>query len=178
VNPTATPRLRSIRIEIPREGQAFTFTKVLNAGQTPLSVQIGLMKLRTFQSIQMTLQLSVFLAGILVWWWQWRHNRNTFVLTLALALSLGAVGSLLLAWRLLHLAFIWSAPILVLAVVGWLAWKFWPRARPISALSTGAIPFPITWRREPEVLFCGRSARPPFDERRHRKLMGTGCGRV
>jgi Tfp pilus assembly protein FimT len=140
-NATATPRLRSIRIEIPREGQAFTFTKVLNAGQTPLSVQIGLMKLRTFQSIQMTLQLSVFLAGILVWWWQWRHNRNTFILTLALALSLGAVGSLLLAWRLLHLAFIWSAPILVLAVVGWLAWKFWPRARPISVSSaTGLEP--------------------------------------
>jgi competence protein ComGC len=141
VNATATPRLRSIRIEIPREGQAFTFTKVLNAGQTPLSVQIGLMKLRTFQSIQMTLQLSVFLAGILVWWWQWRHNRNTFILTLALALSLGAVGSLLLAWRLLHLAFIWSAPILVLAVLGWLTWKFWPRARPISVSSaTGLEP--------------------------------------
>src|SRR5882672_3170620 len=50
-NAPVAPRLRSIRIEIPREGQAFTFTKVLNVGQNPLSVQIGLMKLRTFQAI-------------------------------------------------------------------------------------------------------------------------------
>src|SRR5262249_32899834 len=126
------PRLRSIRIEIPHEGQAFTFTKVLNAGQSPLSVGIGLMKLRTFQAIQMTLQLSAFIAGILVWWWQWQHRRNTFILTLALAMSLGAIGSLLLAWRVLHLAFIWLAPILVLVVVGWLTWRFWPRVRPTT----------------------------------------------
>jgi len=138
-NAPVAPRLRSIRIEIPREGQAFTFTKVLNVGQNPLSVQIGLMKLRTFQAIQMTLQLSAFLAGILVWWWQWRHSRNTFVLTLALALSLGAVGSLLLAWRMLHLAFIWLAPILVLVVLGWLTWKFWPRPRPMPEISHGGL---------------------------------------
>jgi len=135
----AAPRLRSIRIEIPREGQAFTFTKVLNAGQSPLSVEIGLMKLRTFQAIQMTLQLSAFVAGILVWWWQWRQHRNTFILTLALAMSLGAVGSLLLAWRMLHLAFIWVAPILVLAAVAWLTWKFWPRPRPMSVRSHGGL---------------------------------------
>ena len=135
----AAPRLRSIRIEIPREGQAFTFTKVLNAGQNPLSVQIGFMRLRTFQAIQMTLQLSAFLAGILVWWWQWRHNRNTFVLTLALAMSLGAIGNLLLAWRMLHLAFIWLAPLLVLAVLGWLTWKFWPRPRLAPVSSHGGL---------------------------------------
>jgi hypothetical protein len=138
-NAPAKPRLRSIRIEIPREGQAFTFTKVLNAGQSPLSVEIGLMKLRTFQAIQMMLQLSAFLAGIVVWWWQWRHSRNTFVLTLALAMSLGAVGSLLLAWRLLHLAFIWLAPVLVLGVVGWLTWKFWPRPRTATEASHGGL---------------------------------------
>jgi Tfp pilus assembly protein FimT len=136
---TGAPRLRSIRIEIPREGQAFTFTKVLSADQKPLSIQIGLMRLRTFQAIQMTLQLSAFLAGILVWWWQWRHSRNTFVLTLALAMSLGAVGSLLLAWRMLHLAFIWLAPILVLVVLGWLTWKFWPRPRLTREISHGGL---------------------------------------
>jgi hypothetical protein len=135
------PRLRSIRIEIPREGQAFTFTKVLNAGQNPkpLSVEIGLMRVRTFQAIQMTLQLSAFLAGILVWWWQWRHRRNTFVLTLALAMSLGAVGSLLLACRMLHLVFIWLAPIVVLVALGWLTWKFWPRPHPAREISHGGL---------------------------------------
>jgi type II secretory pathway pseudopilin PulG len=117
------PRVRSIRIDIPREGQAFAFTKVLHLDKTPLGVQAKVMRLQTFQTIQMILQLTAFLAGLLVWWWQWSSARNTFVLTLALALSLGAVGSLLLAWRLLHLALIWLTPILLLAVVAWLTWK-------------------------------------------------------
>src|SRR5204862_7138325 len=73
------------------------------------------------------------------WWWQGRHSRNTFVLTLALAMSLGAVGSLLLAWRMLHLAFIWLAPILVLVALGWLTWKFWPRPRPAREISHGGL---------------------------------------
>src|SRR5206468_11252879 len=94
------PRVRSIHIDIPREGQAFTFTKVLNVGREPLGVQLKIMRLQTFQTLQMSLQLGAFLTGLLVCWWQWRRARNTFVLTLALALALCAVGSLLLAWRM------------------------------------------------------------------------------
>jgi type II secretory pathway pseudopilin PulG len=125
--PPAAPRIRSIHIDIPREGQAFTFTKVLNLSREPLAVQVKIMKLQTFQTAQMLLQVGTFVTGLLVWWWQWRKSRNSFVLTLALALALGGVGSLLLAWRLLHLALIWAAPMLLLAVIGWLTWKFWPR---------------------------------------------------
>jgi hypothetical protein len=175
-NTTGAPRLRSIRIEIPREGQAFTFTKVLNAGQTPLSVKIGLMKLRTFQAIQMILQLSAFLAGVLVWWWQWRHNRNTFILTLALALSLGAVGSLLLAWRILHLAFIWSAPVIVLVVLGWLTWKFWPRPRSISVSSaTGLEPGIPPAMASMAILVCcmGSAMAAPHGDKTSKPVVAT-----
>jgi hypothetical protein len=123
----AGPRMRSIQIDIPREGQTFTFTKVLQLDKQALVLKAKVMKLQTFQTAQMCLQLTAFLSGLLIWWRQWRTRRNSFVLTLALALALGAVGSLLLAWRLLHLAFIWLAPILLLAGLGWLTWKFWPR---------------------------------------------------
>src|SRR5206468_3387980 len=125
-----------LRIDIPREGQSFTFTKVLNVAREPLGVRLKLMRQQAFQTIQMCLQLGAFVVGLLVWWWQWRHRRNTFALTLALALALGAMGSLLLAWRMLHLAFIWLAPILLLALLSWLTWRFWPRPGPSTAPGT------------------------------------------
>ncbi len=132
----ATPRVPSIRIDIPREGQAFTFTKVLNAGRVPLAVQLKIMKLQTFQTMQMSLQLGAFVSGLLLCWWQWRRARNTFLLTLGLALALGAVGNLLLAWRSLHLAFIWVTPLLLLAGLARLTWRFWPRPQPAQLRST------------------------------------------
>jgi type II secretory pathway pseudopilin PulG len=121
--------LRSIRIEIPRTGQLFTFTKVLNVGDEALSVRVKLMKLQTFQMGQMALQLAGLITGLLVWWWQWR-KRNSFLLTVALALALASVADLLLAWRLLHVGLIIAAPVLLLAVVAWLTWKYWPRRPP------------------------------------------------
>src|SRR6185369_14627876 len=134
-------RVRAIRIDIPREGQAFAFTKVLHLDKTLLAVQAKVMRLHTFQTVQMILQLTAFLAGLLVWWWQWLTARNSFILTLALALSLGAVGSLLLAWRLLHLALIWLTPVLLLAFLAWLTWRFWPRSHTkLSTPKTGFEP--------------------------------------
>jgi hypothetical protein len=48
----------------------------------------------------------------------------------ALALALASVADLLLAWRLLHVGLIIAAPVLLLAVVAWLTWKYWPRRPP------------------------------------------------
>ena len=121
------PRIRSIRIDIPREGQSFWFTKVLHLDNKPLGVELKVMKQRTFESVRMTLQLAAFLGGLAIWWWQWRTSRRSLILTLALTLSLCAVGNLLLSWRLLHLALIWGAPILLLVLLAGLARKFWPR---------------------------------------------------
>ncbi len=129
VNPPAptTAGIRSIHIEIPRMGNSFLFTKVLNVRDEPLTVGVSIMSLEAFQKRQMAFQVAAFLAGLLVCWWQWRGRRNSFVLTLALALMLGSVSSLLIAWRALHDALIVGFPVVVLAVVAGCIWKFWPR---------------------------------------------------
>jgi type II secretory pathway pseudopilin PulG len=132
--PAAQPMaagIRSIRIDIPRAGQAFVFTKVLNVRDEPLSIQARVVELKTFQAMRMIGQLTVFLAGLVVWLWQWRRiQRNSFLLTVGLALILGAVGSLLIEWRVLHVAFIAGVLIVALFVFIWLVRKFWPRRKP------------------------------------------------
>ncbi|MSU58863.1 MAG: hypothetical protein EXS35_11980 [Pedosphaera sp.] len=128
-----TPRAsgpRAIRIEIPRTGNAFTFTKVLNVRDEPLSVSANLMSLASFQKRQMAGQVAAFVVGLGVWLWQWRGRRNSFILTLALVMMLGSVSSLLIAWRALHDALIVGIPVVLVAVVSWLIWKFWPRRAP------------------------------------------------
>jgi len=132
--PQPAPRaagIRSIRIEIPREGNSILFTKVLNVRDEPLSVRAKMMSLHTYQTVMMLGQVAAFLAGVAVWWWQWRRvRRNSFVLTLALALIIVSVCSLLIAWHALHDLLIISFPCALLGVVAWLVWKYWPRTRP------------------------------------------------
>ncbi len=125
--PAKAAGLRSIRIDIPRTGNAFLFTKVLNVRDEPLSVSARIMSLQTFQQRQMMAQVAAFLTGLVVWFWQWRGSRNSFVLTLALALMFGSVASLLIAWRALHDLLIIGFPIVLLTVVSGLIWKFWAR---------------------------------------------------
>jgi hypothetical protein len=125
----AVAGIRSIRIELPQTGQPFLFTKVLNIGDVPLSIRARIMPMRTFQAIQMTWQTAAFLFGLAVWWWQWRRGqkRSTFILTVALALVLGSVCSLLVEWRALHDALIIGFPVVTLAIISLLVWKYWPR---------------------------------------------------
>ena len=125
--PTATG-IRSLRIELPQTGQPFLFTKVLNVSDEPLSIHARIMTLHTFQTIQMAWQSAAFLLGLVVWWWQWRRpHRNTFILAVAMALIVGSVCSLLIQWRALHDALIVGFPVVALAVIAWLVWKYWPR---------------------------------------------------
>ena len=123
--------IRSLRIELPQTGQPFLFTKVLNIRDEPLSIRARIMPLHTFQTIQMTWQTAAFLFGLVVWWWQWRRGRiaTAFILTVALALILGSVCSLLVQWRALHDALIVGFPVVTLAVIAWLVWKYWPRGQ-------------------------------------------------
>ena len=131
--PTASG-IRSVRIDIPRTGQPFTFTKVLNILDEPLTVHTEVMKLATFQMAQMTVQLLAFLAGLWLAWRQWKRVApNTLLLAFGVALVFGSVGSLLMAWRILHVAFIIVLPVLILVVVGVLAWKYWPRKQQVAA---------------------------------------------
>ncbi|HTX20485.1 MAG TPA: hypothetical protein VMD27_01300 [Candidatus Aquilonibacter sp.] len=125
--PTAAG-IRSIRIDLPQTGQPFLFTKVLNVGNVPLSIQAHIMPLRAYETIQMMWQTAAFLIGLAVWWWHWRREqRNTFILTVALALMLVSVCSLLVEWRALHDALIVGFPIAALAIISLVIWKYWPR---------------------------------------------------
>ena len=51
-----------MRIEIPREGQAYVFKKVLNLGGEPLSVRARVMSAKVFAALQAGLQGLVCLA--------------------------------------------------------------------------------------------------------------------
>jgi hypothetical protein len=124
--------LRSIRIDIPRTGQAFAFTKVLNVSDEPLSIRMSVMKLKAFRVIRSTLQLGCFLAGLFLIWREWhRSPSRSLYLTIGLALVMGAVVSLGVAARALHSLLIIAVPLLLAALVFWLGWKLWPR-RPLS----------------------------------------------
>ena len=71
--PTAAG-LRSIRIDIPRAGQPFTFTKVLNVSDEPLSVQMSAMKAKWHQVRRSVFQLVAFLAGLVITWREWHRD--------------------------------------------------------------------------------------------------------
>ncbi len=141
VPPPVVAGIRSIRIELPQTGQPFLFTKVLNVHGEPLSIRAHVIRLSTFQTMQMLWQSAAFLLGLGVWWTQWRRaQRNSFILTLALALMVGSVGSLLIQWRALHDALIIGFPMVVVAVIALLVWKYWPRGRKIKSEEKPAEP--------------------------------------
>ena len=145
---------RSIRIEIPRTGNALLFTKILNVRDEPLNISANIMSLQTFQQRQMAGQVAAFVLGLGVWLWQWRGRRNSFILTLALALLLGSVFSLLIAWRALHDALIVGLPAVLVAVIAWLIWKFWPRSSP-EAAGIAVVPSPVIPPAVATVLLAG-----------------------
>lgn len=130
--------IRSLRFNIPRTGQPFTFTKVLNVSDEPLSVKMSLMKYQWFRFWRSLFQLVSFLGGLLMIWRQWRRSpRSSFWMAVGFALALGSVSSLLIAGRVLHIVLILAAPALVLGLLIWLTWKYWPRKR---AVEEGASP--------------------------------------
>lgn len=127
ITPLARQGPRAIRIELPLTGKAFTFTKVLNVLDEPLRISANVMSLAAFQQRQMAMQVGVFVTGLALWWWQWRGRRNSFLLTVALVCMLGSIFNLLIQWRALHDALIIGIPGVLVALVAWLIWKYWPR---------------------------------------------------
>jgi len=122
--------IRSLHLEIPRTGQSFTFTKVLNVSDEPLSVKMSLINYKWFRFWRSLLQLATFIGGLLLLWRQWqRMPRSSFRMTVGLALAMGSFSSLLISVRVLHFALILGAPTLLLALLIWLTWRYWPRKR-------------------------------------------------
>ncbi|MBM3877872.1 MAG: hypothetical protein FJ386_14350 [Verrucomicrobia bacterium] len=119
--------IRSIRIDLPRSGRPLLFTKVLNSGRDPLTVEMSVMKAKVFTVLRSVLQLVAFLAGLGLVLAEWRRVESSSLrLAFGLALGLGSVTHLALASRTLHFAFIAAAPVLALALFLWVAWKLWP----------------------------------------------------
>ncbi|HKX62496.1 MAG TPA: hypothetical protein VJS65_11640, partial [Verrucomicrobiae bacterium] len=133
----AASGIRSIRIDIPRKGQMFAFTKVLNVNDEPLSVTMSVMKLKAFQVMRSVFQLAFFLSGLFIVWREWtRPERRSFRLTMGAAFIIGSVCALGLSMRGLHVLLIAGFPILLVIAFGWILRKFWPRTT-VAASSSG-----------------------------------------
>jgi type II secretory pathway pseudopilin PulG len=120
--------VRPIRIEVPRTGQQFSFTKVLNAGQEPLTATFSVMRLRVYRGEQMVVQVCAFVLGlIMLWWLSLRQGRSSFWATIALVLVLWSVARLLTMYRQLHLGLIAAVPVLLLVLLIWAVRKYQQR---------------------------------------------------
>ena len=134
-NPTATG-IRPIRIEVPRAGDAFSFTKVLNADNKPLTIHVSMMRLKVYRTAQMILQVCAFVVGLaMLGWLAMQPVRRSFWMALALGLVLWSVARLLMMWRVLHFGLIVAVPLLVLVILVWIARGFWQRRRTRLAAS-------------------------------------------
>ncbi|TXT50969.1 MAG: hypothetical protein FD140_2031 [Limisphaerales bacterium] len=130
--------MRSIRIDIPRSGQAFTFTKVLNLRQEPLGIELSLMPLGKFRAAQSAGQLALFVGGLLWALLCWRSaERSSFGIALGVALALAGVVWLGLSARTLHWVLIATVPTVAVTVLCWLAWRFWPKNTATGANASG-----------------------------------------
>ena len=120
--------MRSIRIDIPRSGQAFTFTKVLNLNKDALGIELALMPLGKFRAAQSAGQLALFVGGLLWAFLCWRSaDRSSFGIALGLALALAGVTWLGISARTLHWVLIAAVPVVGGAGLLWAAWKCWPK---------------------------------------------------
>lgn len=127
--PTATG-VRPIRIEVPRTGQSFSFTKVLNASKDPLTASFSMMRLKVYRGVQMVIQAAAFVLGLLMLGLlSLRSKRSSLWMTIAWVLIIWSVARLLTMWRVLHVGLIAAVPILLFALVAWAVWKFQHRRK-------------------------------------------------
>lgn len=123
--PTAAG-LRSLKIEVPKTGRAFQFTRTLNLNEDPPSVQVSVRSSRAFVVERTILQLAAFMTGLGLVGWQWRRkDPSSLWLAVGMGLSLVATVHLFIGWRALHWVLIAAVPLGVLlaflvAVSHWL----------------------------------------------------------
>jgi hypothetical protein len=117
--------IRPIRIEIPKTGNRFAFTKVLNIRSEALTLGAVAVDDMLFKSVRGLAQALVFVVGLVLVWWQWR--RSSFLVALGLTLALGGVGSLLHSARALDAALILCGPVLGAVLFVWLLMVIWKR---------------------------------------------------
>ena len=167
--------MRPIRIEVPRTGQAFSFTKVLNASKEPLTASFSVIRLKVYRGVQMVVQVCAFVLGlIMLWWLSRRQGRSSLWETVAVVLILWSVARLFTMYRQLHILLIAAVPLLLLALVIWAMRKYQHRRKAGQASSLSSPP-PMT----PP----GPAAAPPPRRRcpapvpGPRRLVASGAGR-
>jgi hypothetical protein len=130
--------LRPIHIEIPRVGQRFVFTKVLNVRDDKLALSAVAVRAKGRGVGLRAAQAGAFILGLLVLWWQLRRARpNSLLAALGLALALASVAYLLLVHRLLGMALVGVPPLLLLAGLAGLA--TWWKRRAARKAAAGAV---------------------------------------
>ncbi|HUK81659.1 MAG TPA: hypothetical protein VLZ12_03410 [Verrucomicrobiae bacterium] len=141
----AVAGIRPIRIDIPRTGTRFVFTKVLNVRDEPLSIAALAVEGHVRDVTRSGAQLMAFLAGLALVWWRLRKHATTMasslIVTIGLALMIGSVTSALIAARLLHVALILAMPMPLVALLVLIGRKFWKRLHIATTTDApGAVP--------------------------------------
>ena len=139
VTTTATVTgIRSLKIEIPRAGRAYHFTRVLNLNDEPPSIRVSIMSHKAALAMTMLFQLTAFVIGLGLVWFQWhRAEPKALWLAIGTGLVLLATAHLFITWRALHLVFIVGLPGILSALLAWIIW------RALRRRSGGEAPEPI-----------------------------------
>ncbi|MBI2927710.1 MAG: hypothetical protein HYY24_18595, partial [Verrucomicrobia bacterium] len=128
--------LRSIRIDVPRIGHRFQFTKILNVAGTkePLKISALAVDTKARNVARSCAQIVVFAVGLVLAWAQFRRAKPSSLLaTLGVAFALGSVISMLIVTRFLGWVLIGGAPILVLVPLALLFRHFWRKRKAAEA---------------------------------------------
>ncbi|HTI70390.1 MAG TPA: hypothetical protein VMF06_10515, partial [Candidatus Limnocylindria bacterium] len=117
--PTAVG-LRSLKIEIPKSGRHFAFTRTLNLSGQPAAIRLQVMSSKSFVILRSLFQASTFVAGILLIWLQGRRaSPQAFWSAVGWSLALVGAVSLFVAWEVLHLFLIALVPLVGLIAMAW-----------------------------------------------------------
>ena len=128
--------LRSIRIDVPRIGHRFQFTKILNVAGTkePLKISALAVDTKVRNVARSCAQIVVFAVGLVLAWTQVRRAKpNSLLATLGVALALGSVISMLVVTRFLGWVLIGGAPFVALVPLVLLLLHFWRNRKAAEA---------------------------------------------
>lgn len=125
IAPAATASgIKSLKFDLPKAGRPYTFTRVLSLNQEAPTISVRMVSGQAFALARAAAELLGFLLGLGLVWIEWRRRPpRSLWLALGLLLALLALVDLLIAWRVLGLALIVSAPALGAILLAWLAWR-------------------------------------------------------
>ena len=170
--------IRPLRIDIPKTGQRFVFTKVLNVRGESLNIHALALEQDVYRIVRGTAQALALVAGLALVVWQWRRARPcSLTLTVGLALTLGAVVSFLLAYRLLHVAMILAVPVGGIAVGVWVVRKLWKRRKTEDRRTTDSPPIPPVLTAIVVLLLASATVKAGTYAKRCETMPATASGR-